>query len=51
MTDIPVDHGLLPDAKSLLKLAQVDAVNNRGVDASRVQINYLRNQVADKVRS
>lgn len=51
MTDIPVDPGLLPDAQSLLKLAQADAVNNRGVDASRVQINYLRNQVAEKARS
>jgi tRNA threonylcarbamoyladenosine biosynthesis protein TsaB len=47
----PVDEGLLPDARSLLKLANKAIKQNLSVDATRISINYLRNQVAEKSRS
>ncbi len=46
-----VDAELLPDAKSLLKLAQSAVQANRGVDATAVGINYLRNRVAEKAKN
>jgi len=47
----PVDSGLLPDAKSLLKLAKKAIDSGLMVDAGRININYLRNQVAEKSRT
>jgi tRNA threonylcarbamoyladenosine biosynthesis protein TsaB len=47
----PVDASLLPDARSLLKLARIAIDKKLNVDARRVSINYLRNQVAVKARS
>lgn len=44
----PVDAELLPDARSLLKLAMKAIDQKLGVDARRININYLRNQVAEK---
>jgi tRNA threonylcarbamoyladenosine biosynthesis protein TsaB len=48
---VPIDHELLPDAVSLLKLAQRAILENRSCDASHISINYLRNRVAEKARS
>ena len=45
-----VDAELLPDARSLLRLAQSAVQANRGVDATAVGINYLRNRVAEKAK-
>ena len=47
----PVDSGLLPDSKSLLKLAKKAIDRGLLVDAGRIDINYLRNQVAEKSRT
>jgi tRNA threonylcarbamoyladenosine biosynthesis protein TsaB len=47
----PVDASLLPNAKALLKLASAAVEQNLAVDACNVSINYLRNQVAEKVTS
>jgi tRNA threonylcarbamoyladenosine biosynthesis protein TsaB len=47
----PVDDSLLPNAKALLKLATAAIEQNLGMDASKVSINYLRNQVAEKATS
>ena len=44
----PVNSGLLPDARSLLKLAKKAIDRGLVVDADRISINYLRNQVAEK---
>jgi tRNA threonylcarbamoyladenosine biosynthesis protein TsaB len=49
--DLPIDHELLPDARSLLRLARQAVRHERGCDASRISINYLRNRVAEKARS
>jgi tRNA threonylcarbamoyladenosine biosynthesis protein TsaB len=49
-TDIKVDSHLLPDARSLLKLARKAVVENHTVSAENTSINYLRNQVASKPR-
>jgi len=46
-----VDIELLPDARSLLKLAREVAKQDRGVAADRISINYLRNQVAEKAKN
>ena len=46
--DIVIDTELLPDAKSLLKLSQLAIIENRVIKPEDIQINYLRNQVADK---
>jgi len=43
-----VDYELLPDARAMLKLAESAVIQQFGVDATRVEINYLRNQVAEK---
>ncbi len=48
--DIVIDAALLPDAKSLLKLAQQEICEDRAVKPENIQINYLRNRVADKPR-
>jgi len=47
----PVDDSLLPNARALLKLAAAAIEQNLSVDASKVSINYLRNQVAEKTVS
>lgn len=47
----PVDSGLLPDSKSLLKLAKKAIDRGLVVDAGRININYLRNQVAERSRT
>jgi len=49
-TDIQIDSDLLPDARSLLKLAQQAVAENRTLSAENTSINYLRNQVARKPR-
>jgi tRNA threonylcarbamoyladenosine biosynthesis protein TsaB len=46
-----VDSELLPDARSMLKLAASAARRNLAIEASAAGINYLRNQVAEKARS
>jgi len=46
-----VDAELLPDARSLLKLAQSAAQAKQGVNAGAVGINYLRNRVAEKAKN
>ncbi|RLA13077.1 MAG: hypothetical protein DRQ59_06120, partial [Gammaproteobacteria bacterium] len=48
--DIKVDSHLLPDARSLLKLARQAVAENHTVSAENTSINYLRNQVASKPR-
>lgn len=45
---IPVDQDLLPDAQSLLKLAEQAVRNGETCTAENISINYLRNQVAEK---
>ena len=47
----PVDRGLFPDARSLLKLARKAIDRDLAVDAGQISINYLRNQVAEKSRT
>jgi tRNA threonylcarbamoyladenosine biosynthesis protein TsaB len=49
--EFPVNSELLPDARSILKLAASAARGNLAVEASTVGINYLRNQVAVKARA
>ncbi|MCP4768650.1 MAG: tRNA (adenosine(37)-N6)-threonylcarbamoyltransferase complex dimerization subunit type 1 TsaB [Gammaproteobacteria bacterium] len=49
--ELPIDSELLPDARSLLKLAASAAQRNLAVEASAVGINYLRNKVAEKARA
>lgn len=48
--EIAVDTELLPDARSLLKLADQAITDGRTVHPEAIQINYLRNQVAQKAR-
>jgi tRNA threonylcarbamoyladenosine biosynthesis protein TsaB len=45
----PIDDHLLPDASALLKLAQIAVDRNQAVSADKVEINYLRNKVAEKI--
>ncbi len=45
-----VDASILPDARSLLKLAHSAARLGQGVDAGAAAINYLRNRVAEKAK-
>ena len=45
---ISIDDSLLPDAKSLLKLARQAIENQQAVGADQININYLRNKVAEK---
>ena len=47
---VPVDAELLPDARSMLKLAQRSAELGQGISANQIHINYLRNKVAEKAR-
>ena len=49
--DFAVDPGLLPDARSMLKLAAAAASAGTGVEAAAASINYLRNRVAEKAAS
>jgi len=49
--ELPIDSELLPDARSLLKLAASAARRDLCVEASAVGINYLRNRVAEKARA
>lgn len=44
----PVDDSLLPNATALLKLASVAIERNLAVAADEININYLRNRVAEK---
>ena len=46
----PVDAELLPDARSLLRLAKKGIDQGLAVDARQVSINYLRNRVAEKAK-
>ncbi len=46
--EFPIDSGLLPDARSLLRLAKKAIDQDLVVDAGQIKINYLRNQVAEK---
>ena len=48
---IPIDAALLPDARSLLRLAKQAVNQQRAVAAGNISINYLRNRVAEKARS
>lgn len=48
---LPVDHELLPDARSLLGLARQAARLGRGCRPEQISINYLRNRVAEKARA
>lgn len=45
-----IDAALLPDARSLLKLALSAAQSEQGVDAGAAGVNYLRNRVAEKAK-
>lgn len=45
---INIDTDLLPDARSLLKLAEQAISQNQLCAAENISINYLRNQVAEK---
>jgi tRNA threonylcarbamoyladenosine biosynthesis protein TsaB len=45
-----IDSQLLPDARSLLKLARQAVLENRILSAEDTSINYLRNRVAKKPR-
>jgi len=47
---IKIDSHLLPDARSLLKLARQAVLENQVLDAENTSINYLRNRVAEKPR-
>ncbi len=46
--EFPVEFSLLPGAGSLARLAAAAAAAGGAIEASRISINYLRNQVADK---
>ena len=50
VADIKIDAELLPDARSMLKLAQQAVNAGQVVAAEQSSINYLRNQVAEKPR-
>jgi tRNA threonylcarbamoyladenosine biosynthesis protein TsaB len=47
----PIDAQMLPDARSLLRLAQRGVKQNLACGAGDIKINYLRNRVAEKARS
>ena len=49
--EFPIDDELLPDARSLLRLARQAARSGRGCSAENISINYLRNRVAEKARA
>ena len=48
---IAVDDSLLPDARSLLRLASQAVAQQLTVAAGDITINYLRNRVAEKARN
>jgi tRNA threonylcarbamoyladenosine biosynthesis protein TsaB len=48
--EIVIDPELLPNASSMLKLAAQAIVENKVFPADQIDINYLRNKVADKPR-
>jgi len=50
VVDLKIDADLLPDARSLLKLAEQAVNRGQVVIAEHTSINYLRNQVAKKPR-
>jgi tRNA threonylcarbamoyladenosine biosynthesis protein TsaB len=50
VTTMPVDETLLPDARSLLRLASQAVSQQLMVAAGDITINYLRNRVAEKAR-
>ncbi len=45
---VSVDDSLLPDAVSLIKLVKQAISNQQTVSADQIDINYLRNKVAEK---
>lgn len=47
----PIDAQLLPEARSMLRLAERDAALNLSCGAGEIRINYLRNRVAEKARA
>jgi len=47
----PIDAQMLPDARSLLRLAERAIGLNLACGAGEIKINYLRNRVAEKARS
>jgi tRNA threonylcarbamoyladenosine biosynthesis protein TsaB len=49
--DLPLDVELLPNACSLLTLAQYAIDQQQVCQASEISINYLRNRVAEKARA
>ncbi len=48
-TEIPLEPGLLPNARFLLPLAETKIAVEETVPADEITINYLRNQVAKKL--
>ncbi len=46
--DFEINADLLPDARSMLKLAAAAVADGFGVGAAAIGINYLRNRVAEK---
>jgi len=46
----PIDARMLPDARSLLRLAERAVSRNLACGAGEIKINYLRNRVAEKSR-
>lgn len=46
--EFAIDHQLLPDARSLLKLARRAVLEDNVSNADGIAINYLRNRVAEK---
>jgi len=47
----PIDAQMLPDARSLLRLAERAVGLNLSCGPGEIEINYLRNRVAEKARS
>ena len=48
--EMMIDDSLLPDAEAVLKLARQKIQNQQVTSAAQLDINYLRNQVAEKPR-
>lgn len=49
--EMPIDADLLPDARSLLPLAENAIEQGLACKAGEIRINYLRNRVAEKARA
>ncbi len=45
---IVIDTEMLPNAQSLLKLAEHAVLNDQVYDAEEISINYIRNRIAEK---